>query len=378
MNYENILFDLALINGGRFANIDDFCRTVVDELLLSTCENIEQVIQSVNTYIKTNTTRIPITEKNILQFLLSDDIKNFDFLSYPVSTEKEIHEMLLEHTNNVIRFFQSIGLHIDNNEIDLFFCDSFPKPFENVKASALAPDYYDYQKYGIKQGIYFLQKNISYYQSKLLIAHEVLHRVCSKKNPELLARGLEEGLCELLGSLLANSHFFDNTTVHNYIQYRRLKYCNQNQKFRLYTDYMRLAYLLYLHTGLDEIVNIINAGRARIKEVETLLLNGDFGEILGDNFVPVDNFSQSAQKLLLGTIENEVISPLAYYIICKYDNETTITDFVRKNDIALDDCEKAFVEIQDRVYGCIVNNDVIEFSDIIQLRKNLSVRYECK
>lgn len=373
MNPRNIMFDLALANGGNFSNINQFCDTVVDEFELNSYEDIHQLLNYDIKGIKEKT-----SHKTILRNTLCDELKDYSMEKYRNIDMEELKKMLQKHLELIVLFFQSIGLNVPSN-IEIFFCEEFPFPFHNNKGLALAPDYFDEKKYGIKKGIYFLIKNLSLYQSRLLIAHEIIHHICAQHQPDLLARGLEEGLCELIGSYIANSTVFTDPIPENYIKYRRFKYNNPNQKFRLYTDYMRLAYLLLRQVGLPGVVNIINAGRGMIKSVESTLLHGDtvdvdyqFSEVI------TNDLTNSLDRIMLGSIENEVVSPLSYYIINNYDGEIDIVSFATKHNLGVAECKESFKEIQKRIYGCVVEENVIEFSDLEQIRANGNVLYECK
>lgn len=374
MNCEKILFDLALCYGGNFANVNDFCSAVVKLHDLKTYNDIVSLFNSNRTKELQK-----ITKDNVLSMLISDDVMRYSIDSYEYMDQNRLEECVVEHINKVIDFYRSIGLDIAASEIQVFFCDSFPKPFNNNKGLALAPDSYDEMKFGIKKGIYFLKSNISSYQSRLLVAHEILHHVCAKNNPELLARGLEEGLCELIGSYITNFTLFDKPITENYLRFRRFKYNNPNQKFRLYTDYLRMAYLLLKRVGIAGIVNILNAGRGKIKLTETALLhNENLDELVNAMPIMPKDITYGLDNLLLGTIQNEVLSPLAYYVVKNYNGEKSVSSFSKIHDIDLNSCFEAFNEIQNRIYGCVIDGDVIEFSDLIQLKKNGNVLYECR
>lgn len=373
MKCENILFDLSLCYGGRFSNVNDFCKTVVKQYNLETFSDIARLLDSKDSLLLQK-----ITKSDALKILIRNDINNFSLEPYSNVGGVNIIELLTEHVKKVIGYYQSIGLDISEHDMPLYFCDTFPKPFDKNKGIALAPDEYDERKFGIKKGIYFLKSNVSFYQSRLLIAHEILHHICSKRHPELLARGLEEGLCELIGSYIANSTFFAKPISENYIKFRRFKYENPNQKFRIYTDYLRLAYLLLKQVGIEGVVNIINGGRQEIKNVETSLIRG---EVLylpnqGQTVVPQELVC-NLDKLLLGNIENEVLSPLAFYILKTYSGEKSISSFADVHGINSVECKIAFEEIQKRIYGCVVDDDTIEFSDLEQLQNNDNILYEC-
>lgn len=373
MNCDKILFDLSLCYGGNFSNINDFCDIVVKKYSL---KGYSDVVSLLNSKAKVNPEII--TKDNALDLIISEDINNFSIESYQCLEQRDFMDLINEHIADVVSFYQSIGLDISTKDIDFYFCDTFPKPFDRNKGIALAPDRYDESKFGIKSGIYFLNSNLSYYQSRLLVAHEILHIVCSKHHPELLARGLEEGLCELIGSFFANSILFERPIPENYIKFRRFKYANPNQKFRLYSDYMRMAYWLLKQINLNGIIDIINGGRGKIKAIETELIHNCVKCKDTKKSHPFDvQLTADLDKLMLGNIENEVVSPLAYYIIKQYDGERDITTFARTHNIKLEDCIEAFIEIQNRIYGCVIDNNVVELSDLIQLRHNGNVSYEC-
>ena len=371
MNCENILFDLALCCGGHFSNISDFCKLVVKQYNLTSYTDIVGLIDNKDQYSLQK-----ITSNNILGALIVQDIRHFSLDPYQNIDSRQLPKLLENHAKKVIDFYQSIGLDISEGDIHIYFCDVFPKPFEKNKGIALSPDSYDELKYGIKKGIYFRYSNVSAYQSRLLIAHEILHQICSKRQPELLARGLEEGLCELVGSYIANSALIASPIPENYIRFRRFKYKNPNQQFRLYTDYMRLAGLLLKQIGLEGVVSVINSGRLAVKEAETTLIRGGTVKSPSQGKLS-EKLSADIDRLLLGTIQNEVLSPSAYYILKHFRGEKSIMAFANKNKIDPAVCRVAFEEIESRVYGCVIDGDVIEFSDIEQLCNNDNILYEC-
>ena len=378
MNYNGIIFDLALQYGSNVANVDVFCDYVVSKLELANNVDYSGFIGSIKRYLKAaEHQKNCVANSFITDQLVINELKRYDFSSEYKTNPQEIQLSIDAHADKLLFTMSDIGLMVDKSASTIFFCDKFPKPFDNNQGKALAPDSYDAKQYGMDEGIYFLRSNVSFYQSRLLLAHELLHKVCSKNNPELLARGLEDGICELLGSLYLNMKLFPIALVKNYISFRRLKYGTQNQKFKLYTEYMRMAYKLYMLVGINGLITVLNNGRKYVKEVETLLTNGNFVEISVENPPLYDtDFEQFASELLLCKPENEVVSPMAYYVLLKYNAESKISEFAQTNHLYLDECVSAFKEIQQRIYGCVIDGDHVEFSDISQLVKNGSVRFD--
>lgn len=370
MKTENIIFDLALQFGGDFANINEFCSKVVQLYQFNSFEDVKA-------FLKHSSANYNFSEETVLSKLICSDMSRFDITSYEYIDEQSFPVFIDNHINKVVDFYTSIGLNITCLDVSTYLCDTFPKPFDKNKGIALAPDEYDEKKFGIKKGIYFLNSNISSYQSRLLLAHEIIHHICSKQQPELLARGLEEGLCELF-SYIANSAIFNKNIACNYIKFRRFKFENPNQKFRIYTDYLRLAFCLLKKVGIDGVVDIINSGRQKVKAVETALLhNEDILSICSIHSNLPKNLETELEQMLFAVIENEVVSPMALTIIKTYSGENSISEYAKANKLDVFSCKKAFEEIQKRLYGCVVDDDIIEFSDIEQIRRNGNVKYEC-
>lgn len=367
MNYENIIYDLVLYHGGNFSNINKFVDKTISCFNIKSYSQFEDIINNIDKLIfdaKAN--------NDFCKLVILEDLKNIRLDDYVFISKSNFNQIIESSLQLTLNLYKSIGLNVPKNfDLNLCLCDQFPAPFNNNKGIALSPDSYDEEKFGIKKGIYFLNSKVSFYQSRLLIPHELLHQIISKNDGSLLARGLEEGLCELIGGYYINSILFNKTVAYNYIKHRRFKYGITNQKFKIYTDYMRLAWILYEQVGLDGIVDIINGGRKTIKDIESQLINGKI--ITNCN----NNFSNLAiDDKLFRVIENEVVSPIAYYVIKLYNNEKNILDFANKNNIDIDLCRKAFLEIQNRVYGCVIENDLFEFSDINQIKINNNIRYE--
>ncbi len=114
--------------------------------------------------------------------------------SSPFDTSK-LHDDLTFCVNELQRH----GADIDKPLFDIV--DKLPSPFDKFKWAAFCPDSEDEKRYGIPKGIYFRKDSFRPYHTRVLLAHEVVHTISGKRDPDLLAMGLEEGLAEIVGSM---------------------------------------------------------------------------------------------------------------------------------------------------------------------------------
>lgn len=377
MKPSEVFYDLALLNGGSFSNINKFCESVT----AGYNDNVSSEKEFMNIYRGISNSFSNVTEINSISSkklcIFADIVKYGNCIEKLSFDEKNIVNDLMNRAKDIITIINNLGLSVDLDEVNLFFVNKYPFPFEKMNAVAIAPDSSDNKKYGIPMGIYFDTNKLSNLQSQLLLAHEIIHIASSRSGTELLARGLEEGLCEFLGSIYCSMKLSNKEVTINYLKFRRLKYNNPSQNGRLYTDYLRMAYLLYLKVGINGLVNIINSGRDAIKRIELLMVNNMIDSIPVSETPTFDKeLTDLAGFILLSIPENLVISPLSYYIIKNFDGETEIKQLLENLKIDNLEGRKCLEEIEKRIFGLIVSENAIEYSDIKTIALSDCLKYE--
>lgn len=379
MKLYNILYDLILEQGANCSNINLFCDFVTKKyrhININDYNQLQEIFFNIKKDFNIDNEK-KITKDLALYKVIYDDLNKFYLNREFTDSNKKIITDLYKYSTSIVKVLSSLNLDICDDDIKIYIVDCYPVPFDSLTGVAIAPDLYDFEKYGIPMGIYLKTNLLSNYQSKLTLAHEILHISVAKKNPELLARGLEEGICELLGSLYCTAKLINNQVAINYLKHRRFKYTNNSQTSKLYTDYLKMAYLLYLKVGINGMISIINQGRKKLKEVENLISNNELNKI---NVVKKPQYDEIldtlASYIILGIPENEVVSPLSYYIIKNYSNENSIDDVIKKLNLEFKDGTECIKEIQNRIFGWIISDNQINLQDINTIKNNNTLRYE--
>lgn len=381
MNVKQFINGLLYFNRGKYNNIDNFMscleKYIVNKEVLTKQELLNELSKIMSAIENVKSDKINNEQaQNILIYNEIDYLyKHIENITIQFDFQNDFDNFIFE----IKKVLNNINIIVDEDSTRSFIVDKFPQPYENQSFVALAPDNSDFKKYGIIPGVYFKKDSMSYIQYKLIFGHEVIHRIISRKGSELLARGLEEGICELIGTIYCGIKLIDKEYIINYFLAKRLNYNNSLQKFRLYTDYFRVACLLYFRYGINGISYIINSGREFIKLVEECTSKNDFQSL--DEFFKEppqydEQLTEVLQYLSLGYVENEVVSPLAYYIIQHYDGTDNKIQFLNNFSIDIEDGKEALTEINKKIYGITLDANTILCSDLKHIKQNAYLRYE--
>lgn len=226
--------------------------------------------------------RGPITQEDALKLMISRDlgvierILSDDKMAVDIDLRQDIEPVLLRCRDRAVDMLQSMGVEIDPPEI--IFVDELPVPYNQRGYSAFTADKSDAEKYNMRSGIYFPKKCLRPFYSEFLLLHELIHVILGKMDPYLLARGLEEGLAELIGAMYLSSRILGDALTINLFIYNRLS--SDYQRFwELYLDATRQATLLHQRFGLQSMFTLLNRGRSGLKQVEDYCLQMEFAKI---------------------------------------------------------------------------------------------------
>jgi hypothetical protein len=366
--------------GGKFSNLDNFILKLshyMDDIDINNQEEAFLHINDIITNTKFKVSNKQIGEDEALLLLMCDEIENIINKQYNFQIEFNIEKELERNYFKFLRLYQDIGINI-NNDIPYFIVNDYPSPYNHLKGAALCPDKSDQIKFNITPGIYFRGNKIIPVQSALTLAHEMIHFIIGKQDHHLLARGLEEGICEFLGVAFCGHKIFGNQVPLNYFIHRRLKYSGHKQKFKLYMDYFRTATYLYLKYGMDAIVSLVNSGRGKIKEIEISLTNmtNEINSFSPCREIPEGDLIRLSCYISMIYPEDEVVSPLSYWISQNINGLTSIKQIIQDLNIEPKQGQKAIEELEKRLFALLLDNDLIEYSDLETILKLKSYRYE--
>ncbi|MFA8299141.1 MAG: hypothetical protein ACEPOV_03170 [Hyphomicrobiales bacterium] len=377
MKFNTILYACLFKSGGKFSNIENF---VTFTMSFSNNPNIDSKKSFTNELFTTiNNIKLKYSNREIgdNEAKLILVCRDLEILYSKINYIWEDFSIdMTMYLNISMDILKSIGLNVTPPHLELV--DKFPKPFAHIEGAALCPDKFDELKYNIKSGIYFRKDKLIPIKSHLTLGHEIIHSIIGNKNPELLARGLEEGICEFLGVLYCGAKIFNQEVVLNYFKYRRLKFSGHSQKFKLYIDYFRMASFIYANYGLEGIVHLVKGGRKLIKEVEIKLSNNEINSLSlpGSPTSIIDEIYRMSSYVSMLFSENETVSPMSYLISKNLQGDNNIDSVIKKLNLNKEQAKKSLREIETRIFGLLIDNESIEYSDLHNILKLHTYRYE--
>jgi len=153
------------------------------------------------------------------------------------------------------------------------------------------------------------------------------------------------------------SEFVSENIILNHYSSRRISLGRTHQRFRVYTDYFRRVYWIYLKHGGDSLLSLIKGGRSFIKDIERQLdVNG--GICFPDSSRKLISVNSSlADQIALLSLEHEVLSPLALYY-CMYHSGRVKCSVLPSLE------EKILEELETRTFVVLRGQDGgVEFND---------------
>jgi hypothetical protein len=274
----------------------------------------------------------------------------------------------------VLSELRDVGLSCFEPEI--FIVESLPPPFERAPYSAFCADMGDLEQYGINPGVYFVKRLLRPVYSRYLLLHEIIHFVLGQSHPEEFGRGLEEGLCEVLGSVILSQKYFGTDLTRNLFIYNRLS-SETEQFWELYLDYTRFATALYQRYGLSGIIELIKQGRPAIKKLECQILSKGYITFP----LKVGAKDDLVESLLLQLVHlygrHLYVSPLAFLIHRSVKAGLSIQEIAKSHSLDVDKCREAVRELQERICVSVLRPDgmAVTFSDAPMLYEANAIRY---
>lgn len=387
-NFNGRIYFLAALYHvhGSFSRLSGFVRQFANHLNSLPYERtivLEKVRQLREEYSHITGT---IGDAEALKLMLAEDLYEVekvlldDIICSDIDKRQDIQGVLNRYLDKAVDQLLSIGVHIDLPALNLV--EKLPAPYASQGYSSFVADQGDLDLYNIKPGVYFAQNNLRPFYSEFLLGHELIHVVLGKINPNLSARGLEEGLAELVGAMYLASKILGKNLATNLFIYNRLSY-GQQQFWELYMDVTRQATLLYHRFGLLGVVHLMNSGREKLKEVENYCLRMEFDQIDLPKGQFDEDLTDLSDFLSLAFSRNLVVSPLAKYLSRFVRPNITIADILTEAHVDREAGMKAIKELKRRVYLASFLDDSDNFdaefikrTDCDRLSKGPLIRYE--
>lgn len=315
-------------------------------------------------------------EKEALELMTARDLEKINQTLSRINVKDPTDELHV----NLEAYKRILNRHgVDVSETQIFIVDSYPYPYTNRNFMALNCDIGDEKYFNIRPGIYFKRTRISPLLSSGILAHELIHACFSKVSTERLARGLEDGLCDLMG-LYLSSKTLGSEIATNMLLNQRLSYPSY-QFDQIYADALRQAVRIYNVYGLKGLIQILEQGNRKgriiIKQIEEKCIRGrysDLGLDNGDRTVELDNFA----NYFIGFPTSMVASPLACYIAEKVKTGDSVKEIIKEHNINPRDGRRAAKQLDIDLYLMVTANGRIICDETKAYVKSGTLRYAIK
>lgn len=329
-----------------------------------------QTLRNIISELESNTEQATIDQKIAEKILISKDLQKIEKQVENIK-EFEPGKIMIEDFERLLKETKKLGFDVD--DVKIFWVDNFPQPFHNMDWTFFNADKTDVHKYGIPFGIYIKKEAATPIYTTFLLAHELIHVAIGLKKTDKIARGLEEGLAELLGCIFLFSRLKGCSLTTNLLIYNRLSY-PPNQFWDVYLDNLRQAIFLYHRFGLAGLKDLVHKGRNKIKEVEKMILKGDYDKIKlakGE----WDSEVEYLTSFILTFPRNYVLSPLAKYISEFIKKRDKVKDIINNYNIDLNEGKEAIKELNEKLFLIIIKNETVANSDMDTISDKTVLRY---
>lgn len=351
---------------GHFADVDEFVQLIWSQLPRSTRALdakpaiVKQLRQIANAH--------PVLARD-LDLLCRETQENWSELQRPFGDRVSSFQ---DQAANVLR---TRGLPYEPPPVRVV--DKFPKPFDATSFDALTIDKFDECDFGIPRGIYFLRSKVVPDLAIHTYAHEMIHHLISDHTSErLLARGIEEGLCELFGALFLESQI-RGLDVAEAIHRNSMFAYTSDRFWDNYVHHTRQFLVVYKSIGIPGLVEVIRKGRSYLKNLETAFLTADWHPLLPSGFSPPvsDEFERMLERLFLGFNRNYVVTPEIYQIAAKLQPGVTLKALAESTGKRITRLRKMLRGFQEEHFLLLIDGDRIQYSDVQMYLEAGNLRY---
>jgi len=349
---------------GHFADVNEFSVFIINFLVSANCPfEKDRIIRSLHDCAEKY-----IFLQNDIALLEKEIITSWDELVQPFDIRIENFQRKASGILN------DCGFNIKPPSV--FIVDALPAPFDATTFDAVCIDKFDEEDFKIPKGIYFVRDEIIPDLTIHNYAHEMVHLLVDNfTNERMLARGLEEGICELFGALYLESRVRGIDLAFNIHRNSMFSY-NQDSFWDYYVHYTRQIHWLYDVGGISGICELIQNGRNKIKLYEEAFIKGDWekpNKVVG---VDDEEFGFRLNRLLLGFNKNYVVTPDLYFLLKHIRPGITLEALSKLSGVNSDILDKMLRDFQEEHFLILYQEKKIYYSDIRLYLKEGLLRYK--
>lgn len=327
---QDFLYSGVYLTPCRFANVDRFVNLVSAAIDLRAVADAGSAAARIGELADSMSPDGEIrNDEAALQKLVADDLR-----ALAAAQVADADLPAIDRVNNAagrIKLrLKAAGL--DLGDSDLHVVDEFPPPFNQFGWAAFAPDREDEERYGIQSGVYFRRDGLRPLYSEALFAHEMIHTVPGRVDPEIYAMGLEEGIAEVLGTCFAATSAVPPLALRNILVHGRHG-VDRPKMWSLYRDHTRQAFLLYQEFGIAGLVELAGQGRAKIHEAEAAVFSGRFRQLDLPRGHWDDDTTWLLDSFCNGYLPSHVFTPLEVVLIDQVDENRSLEDVCRRANV---------------------------------------------
>ncbi|MBW3005996.1 hypothetical protein KY344_04375 [Candidatus Woesearchaeota archaeon] len=315
------------------------------------------VLKKINSLIKDYKNNKGVVDNEKAQrILLSRDLEKIRDTLKNVNIPKPMDDLKTNYAK-LKKICKKLGL--TDNFPEYFIVDTFPKPYHKMNwlCAFFDKDEEEEEDDDITPGIYLRKDKImqSFAITKNL-CHELIHIIINQytKKDNTISRGLEEGICDFVGSiyLFGLIEGFDKAKNINY--HSKFSYYKTQELLDLYREALVQACLLYKNIGIKGMINLIKKGRNHIREAEKLCLQGKYNKIKIKKGGWTPELDRIADYFI--SVQHSLrISPMAYHVAGLLKKKMKVNDLIKQHSLDRKATLKALRELQKGFFLITVN-----------------------
>ena len=351
-------------NYNRISSFDNLDREELNS-------NLEKTVSS----LKEEGNKSPLNQERAKKILMARDLEKIQQL-IKERTISNVENNLRDSFGELISEFDDIG--VEMHDLNFEIVDQYPSPYSSMEFEAMGYDVYDQEEFGIPIGVKLKRDSLKPLYSISLLAHELVHLVFGNKYSNRLARGLEDGICDLYGAFFLTGNLLSFSISQNILLNQR-KFFPTDQFWDIYSNNLQQAILIYKHFGLKGIEELLRKGKRKgrkyIKKVELCSVRGQYSDISlpeGKKNKKLDKFAD----YYLSYPRYIVVSPLARLLAENIEVQKGVEEVLEELEVDREEGRKAINELQERVYLVLLEEDTFVSNETDLYLDTGLLRYE--